>query len=167
MSSINEIEAAVQRDLSAKPISRELMDLLWLDPRVMRDFRETLQAGERLDIRWPPGSREDDLLYGRIRQHFERNGITVAGIDWALRVDALAEQAQMLGDRSLIVQGIEKWREALAIAPGCDLYLMSVGAMYGALGMHNLAERYVLRALELNPQSPRIARNLEACRSHM
>lgn len=162
-----DIEAGVQRDLSAAPISRARMDLLWLAPHIMQAFHQTLRAGQQISIMNRTGAQEDDLLYGRINEHFRRGEVGAADLEWAMRVDAIAEQAQMLGEGERPLDGIAKWREALAEAPGCDLYLMSMGAMFGALGMHAIAVRYLERAVQLNPQSPRIARNLAAARSYL
>jgi hypothetical protein len=44
---------------------------------------------------------------------------------------------------------------------------MSMGTMFGALGMYNIALRYMEQAHQLNPQSPRITRNVAACKSYL
>jgi hypothetical protein len=162
-----DVEAGVQRDLGAAPISRARMDLLWLAPHVMQAFAQTLRGGRRIEVTADTGSTDDDLLYARINEHFRRGEIGAADLEWAMRADALAEQAQILCQQDLLTEGLGKWREALALAPCCDLYLMSVGALFGNLGMHSIAVRYLERAVQLNPQSPRIARNLQAARSYL
>ena len=85
--------------------------------------------------------------------------------DWALRVDAIAGEAESAFRSGDVLVAIERYRDALQEAPGCDVYLMSMGTCYAELGALRDAVRYFERAAQISPQNAQIARNLAGARA--
>ncbi len=161
-----DITAAVDKDLTEAPVSRARMDLLWLDPSQLEALREALRQG--LEVGFPPASEfeENRPLFDRLQRSFDNGELGVADLDWALEVDAIALDAHLLSNERPLV-AIKTYREALRSAPGCDLYLMSMGVLFAQLGLPEAGLRYLQRSAELNPTNQRILRNLAAVRSYL
>lgn len=158
MSALSETE--IKADLNATPISRVRMDLLWLDPIHLQQCRQALQQGA--EVGFPP-SRP---VFRRMQEAFDRRQVSVADIDWAIAVDGIAADAVELGQRDP-ARAIGKYREALRSAPGCDLYLMSVGSCLAMTGQPEQGLRYLERAAEINPTDEQVENNLQDCRRYL
>lgn len=152
-------ESEIRSDLDAPPISRVHMDLLWLD-QYLHQCRQALQQGA--EVGFPPGRP----VYRRMQEAFDRHQVSIADLDWAIAVDSIAADAVDLGRRDP-ARAIGKYREALRAAPGCDLYLMSVGACLAMSGQPEQGLRYLERAAEINPLDEQIATNLSDCRRYL
>lgn len=140
---------AMPVELPAEPITRERMDLLWMNPGGLRILKISLGSGKG-DLHVIPDGR------GGLRELL----VTVEDVEWAERVNTIAERASSASRVGDFVQAIKHYREALASAPGCDLYLMSIGSCYAQLGdLHN-AKLYLERAAKISPDNRRIQDNL-------
>jgi tetratricopeptide (TPR) repeat protein len=91
--------------------------------------------------------------------------VTAQDIEWAIRVDAIAGEAEDAFKRGDVLDAIERYRNALREAPGCDVYLMSIGTCFAELGALRDAVRYFERASQISPQNAQIARNLASARA--
>ena len=136
-------------ELSAKPIARNRMDLLWLDP----------QTFELLAITGGANILTDDGAGGAHPLQ-----CTPEDIKWAKEVAAYAEEAHKAGQRGDHTAAIRHYREALKLAPGCDNYLMSIGCCYGNMGNKKIGLKYLERAAEISPGNERIRKNLAGLR---
>jgi tetratricopeptide (TPR) repeat protein len=81
-------------------------------------------------------------------------------IEWAKRVNEYAVKAEQAGRVDQHQRAIDLYKDALTLAPGCDLYLMSIGCCYANLGDLRRGLRYLERAHEISPGEERIKRNL-------
>jgi tetratricopeptide (TPR) repeat protein len=163
----NSDAARIEADLAAAPLPRLRMDLLWIGASRLallrkwfdRDPRATAQASLEPSMR----AGANDLILTVIRGI--RDGlIKVEDMDWAIEVDTIAGEAEAAYHRDDILAALERSRVALERAPGCDVYLLSIGSCYAALGALEKAIRYYERAAQISPQNEKIARNLAATR---
>jgi hypothetical protein len=160
--------ARIAADLSAVPLSRKRMNLLWVGPAQLELFKalakgayrnvavETLAADE-------PTPAAD--LFKALAQQVSAGQVTAEDIAWAIRVDAIAGEAEEAFRRGDVLEAIERYRDALLEAPGCDVYLMSMGTCYAELGALRDAVRYFERAAQISPQNAQIARNFAGARA--
>jgi len=159
----------IDAELRATPISRDRMDLFWLDRGVLRmmetvfDNRDKYSNIVGLSVDGPYGVNPFESIVGRINA----GAITADDIDWALSVDAIAAKAEDAGQAGNYVKAIDLYRQALRHAPGCDLFLMSMGSCYAGLDQLGAALRYMKRAAEINPKNPQIAGNLASCKAQI
>jgi tetratricopeptide (TPR) repeat protein len=163
----------IAEDLQAAPVSRARMDLLWLDPETLSLLKAATESRTTryllvinkyiLRIRGlgVAGGLYESVLTGVIRGKIKSDDLK-----WALKVDEIAAEAEAASKAGDYGTAIDYYRTALRSAPGCDLYLMSIGSCYGLLGKNELAVRYLGRAAQINPTNPRIAQNLAAARSN-
>jgi len=149
-------------DLQADSARRDRMDLLWLDPQHLLTLKEAVERGIAVDVEHGAGD-----LYERVIGNVNGGKIAVDDLNWALEVDALAAKAEAASKAGDYRAAIRHYRAALRLAPGCDLYIMSIGSCYGHLDEDELALRYLERAAQISPSNPRIARNLAAARSNL
>jgi hypothetical protein len=160
--------AKIAADLSAAPLARKLMNLLWVGPAQLEVLKAVAKgayanvAVESLASDEPAPAA--DLLRTIMRQISEGQ-VTADDITWALRVDAMAGEAEDAFKRGDVLDAIERYRDALQEAPGCDVYLMSMGTCYAELGALRDAVRYYERAAQISPQNAQIARNLAGARA--
>lgn len=134
-----------QRDLSAAPLSSSLRQLLWMDPKVIK-----LCANSQTLVQ--DGNRLLQIQYSQ------------ADVDWAEQVNVYAIKAEQASSANAIPEAIALYRKALQLAPGCDLYLMSIGCCYANMGDLRTGVKYLERAAEISPSQERIRRNLEGIR---
>lgn len=161
-----DIAAEVEKDVTETPVSRARMDLLWLDPSQLEALRDALRQGFAVGFPAESEFLENRSLYDRLQRSLDNGELAVADLDWAIDVDAIAFDAQRLSDERPL-DAIKTYREALRSAPGCDLYLMSIGVLFAQLGLPETGLGYLQRAAELNPTNQRISRNLAAVRSYL
>ncbi len=136
-------------DLTAEPITRERMDLLWLNPD------EFDVIGLSVD-----GKRE--VALGPEKGGPRRLPVTSDDLDWARRVDCVAAKAVQASSEGDYAGAIKFYEQALRLAPGADIYLMSIGSCYANMGKSSQALIYLKRAHEISPQNERIQMNLRA-----
>jgi len=127
-------------ELKAEPISKERMLLLWLDPEIL---------AENTAIVDPFSELENFIL-------------TAQELEWVRQVDKFAKKASVACQNGNYEEGIHFYLEALKFAPGCDLYLMSIGCCYANMGQPEKGLAYLERAHEISPQKERITKNLKA-----
>ena len=154
-------------DLTSAPLPRRLLNLFWLGPTYLQTLKDTVRGGYSnvsvIDASGGANAPEVELLKS-VTADIVAGHVTERDIDWAIRVDAVAGRAEAAFHNGEALQAIEIFREALQQAPGCDNFLMSMGACYGALGAFPEALRYYERAAEISPENERIARNLAKVR---
>jgi hypothetical protein len=160
--------AKITADLISAPLPRKLMNLLWIGPQQLEILKSvakgTYSNVKVMDLGSDEPTPTADLLKTIARQISEGQ-VTAVDLDWALRVDAIAGEAEGAFNRGDVLDAIERYRDALQDAPGCDVYLMSMGTCYAELGALRDAVRYFERAAEISPQNSRIARNLAGARA--
>jgi tetratricopeptide (TPR) repeat protein len=137
-----------------KHLSRQQMDLLWMDRQALDILKRTLDS-PGVEIFGP-----DDL--GGIRD--QKKDITLQDIEWAEKVLAIAEKAAAASQQQHFNLAIQLYQQALELAPDCDLYLMSIGCCYGNMGKPGQGLPYLEKAARINPANTRIQTNLAAVR---
>jgi tetratricopeptide (TPR) repeat protein len=138
--------------LRAEPISRKRMDLLWLDhPRLAQLERPILEHGV---ISVVIGDNTN------LREH----NVDLEDYQWAKQIEGIVDQAYAASESRRYHDSIKYYKQALEMAPGCDLFLMSVGAGFANLGQMSKAIKYLERAAEISPGNTRIRENLRSAR---
>jgi tetratricopeptide (TPR) repeat protein len=141
----------IEADLRAQPISTDRMKLLWFDPAVLG-----LLA---------PNSSGNETGVFTVGATVHEMKPSAGDIEWAKKVNVFAVRAAEASKRDDYAEAIKWYRQALDLAPGCDLYLMSIGCCYASSGQVKTGLRYLQRAHEINPSNQRIQRNLDGVRS--
>jgi tetratricopeptide (TPR) repeat protein len=150
-----ESTAATDEDaalLQAEPIPRRRMDLLWLDPPRLAQLGQALAQHKVISIVLGDSSNQ--------REH----EITNDDLEWAKQIEKIVDKAFAAGQRGNYQESIQYYKKALDLAPGCDLFLMSVGASYAHLGQKAKAVQYLDRAAHISPGNARIRDNLAQAR---
>jgi len=160
--------AKIAADLSCAPLPRNLINLLWVGPEQL-EILKSVAKGTYSNIKVVDLGSDDsnpgaDILKTIARQISEGQ-VSADDLNWALRVDAIAGEAESAFRSGDVLAAIERYRDALQEAPGCDVYLMSMGTCYAELGALRDAVRYFERAAQVSPQNARIARNLAGARA--
>lgn len=138
--------------LQAEPISRKRMDLLWLDPPRLAQLQQPIvQAAANHKVATVTLGDSTNL-----RTH----EITQEDFEWAKQVEQIVNKAFALGQRGNSRESILHYKKALELAPGCDLFLMSIGVGYANLRQKAKAVRYLERAAQISPNNLRIRDNL-------
>ena len=126
--------------LRSAPLPPARRRLLWMDPGTLGllvNAQVLIQEGNQLITTEYP--KED--------------------LEWAKQVNVSAVKAEQAGRAGRDAEAIAFYKEALTLAPGCDLYLMSVGCCYANLGELQRGLKYLERAHEISPGEERITRN--------
>lgn len=101
--------------LHAAPLDSLRRRLLWMDPPtlgLLTNSHTVVHEGNQLvEVRF-----------------------TVQDIEWARRVNEYAVKAEQAGQADQHQRAIDLYKNALRVAPGCDLYLMSIGCCYANIG---------------------------------
>jgi len=84
--------------------------------------------------------------------------------DWAKGIEKVVDEAFAAGQRNDYKRAIQYYKRALDLAPGCDLFLMSIGSSYAQLGQKSIALKYLERAAQISPGNTRIKNNLNNVR---
>jgi len=137
----------------AEPISRKRMDLLWLDPPRLAQLEQPLAQHKVITVTM--GSTSSNV------QDYE---IAQEDFQWAKQIEQIVDKAFAAGQRGNYKESIQYYKKALELAPGCDLFLMSIGAGYAQLGQKAKAIRYLERAAQISPGNSRICDNLNNAR---
>ena len=142
--------------LQAEPISRKRMDLLWLDPPRLAQLQHPIaHAAAHHEVATVTLGDSSNL-----RTH----AITQEDFEWAKQVELTVDKAFALGQRKQYRESIQQYKIALELAPGCDLFLMSIGVGYANLGQKAKAVLYLERAAQVSPGNSRIRDNLNNAR---
>jgi len=136
--------------LQAEPISRKRMDLLWLDPPRLAQLEQPLAQHKIIAVTMGDSSN--------LREH----EITQEDFEWAKHVEKIVDKAYTSGQRGNYKESIQHYKKALELAPGCDLFLMSIGVSYFQLGEKEKAIQYLKRANMISPGNSRIRDNLNS-----
>jgi hypothetical protein len=162
------MDAEIETDLTAEPLPRWKLDLLWVGPDTLRGYRALAAAPNRANISAMAASEDED---GRrtvmLAKMVGAGTITAADLDWAMSVDAVAGEAEDLARADDLLGAIRTFRDGLRRAPGADVYLMSMASCFVRLGARDVALRYLERAHAVNPENARIKRNLDGARAAM
>jgi tetratricopeptide (TPR) repeat protein len=152
-------EPADEELLGATPISRARMELIWLEPAGLRDLAAKVKAAGGSVSTVFYDSSDDDRREYLIRQE---------DIRWAQGIEKLVDFAFEAGQARRFEEAVHFYKQALLLAPGGDLFLMSVGVGYVQMGENDRGLRFLQRAAQLSPTNGRIRRNLEKAklRSH-
>ena len=103
------------------------MALLWLDPQHLN------QVGQRIAV------------YGTItvtmgdNTNLADHEISQEDYDWAKIIESVVDDAFSAAQRRDYKSSIQYYKKALELAPGCDLFLMSIGSSYAQLGQKSIA----------------------------
>jgi tetratricopeptide (TPR) repeat protein len=135
--------------LQAEPISRKRMDLLWLDPPRLAHLQQQIVQHKVVEATMGDSSN--------LRTH----EFTQEDVEWAKRIEVIVDKAFALGQRGKYSESIQQYKLALEVAPGCDLFLMSIGVGYANLRQKANAVRYLERAAQISPGNMRIRENLD------
>ncbi|MDR1169556.1 MAG: hypothetical protein LBK97_01815 [Prevotellaceae bacterium] len=139
--------------LQAVPITRKRMDLLWLDPPRLAQVQQLVaQHGGAVTVRMGDNSE--------LRDH----EITQEDITWAKQIEPVVDRAFAAVRNNDHRGSIRYYKRALELAPGCDLFLMSIGSGYAFLGQKKKALAYLERAAAISPGNSRIRNNLNEVR---
>jgi tetratricopeptide (TPR) repeat protein len=90
--------------------------------------------------------------------------ITQEDFEWAKQIERIVDKAYAASEHKDFRESIHYYKEALRLAPGCDLFLMSIGAGYAMLGQKAKGLLYLERAAQISPDNNRIRNNLEQAR---
>ena len=140
--------------LQAEPISRKRIDLLWLDLPRLTQLEQPLAKHKVITVTM--GSTSSNVQDYEIMQE---------DIEWAKKIEQIVNKAFVLGQRGNYSGSIQHYKKALQLAPGCDLFLMSIGTSYSQLGQKGKAIRYLERAAQISTGNTRIRENLDKARS--
>jgi len=135
--------------LQAEPISRKRMHLLWLDPPHLAQLEQPLTQHKVIIVNMGNSSNVQDYE------------ITQEDFEWAKQIELIVDKAYSAGQRKDFNESIRYYKEALLLAPGCDLFLMSIGVGYAEIGQKAKALRYLERAAQISPGNTRIRENLD------
>jgi tetratricopeptide (TPR) repeat protein len=137
--------------LRAQPISRKRMDLLWYTSEQLASLEEPLAQKGVVTIEWSGSAG--------IRTH----EITQEDLEWAKQIDPIVMKAYNAShqEEEDHAASIHYYKEALRLAPGCDLFLMSIGVSYALLNQYVKGLQYLTRAALISLSNNRILRNLE------
>jgi tetratricopeptide (TPR) repeat protein len=129
------------------PLEPARRRLLWMDPNMlgllaMSNTLTLIQEGNRV-----------------IEASFSKEDV-----EWARKVSEYAVKAEQAGRANRHKEAIEFYKSALKCAPGCDLYLMSIGCCYANMGDLQRGLKYLERAHEISPGEERITQNLSGVR---
>jgi tetratricopeptide (TPR) repeat protein len=141
--------------LKAEPISRKRMDLLWLDPPHLSQLAKPIAEHGKVIVELGDSSNQREHEY------------TQEDYDWAKQIEAIVDVAHKNGQDGNHELSIFGYQKALESAPGCDLFLMSIGSSYAHLGQLGKAERYLERAAQISPGNARIKENLTQVRAEI
>lgn len=147
-----DISSSLEEDstfLQAEPISRKRMDLLWLDPPRLAQLETPLIQYKVITVTMGDSSN--------LRDH----EFTMEDFQWAKQVEQIVNKAFTAGQRGKYREAIQHYQNALKLAPGCDLFLMSIGVSYAQLGQKERAVQYLQRANQISPTNMRIVDNLK------
>jgi tetratricopeptide (TPR) repeat protein len=139
--------------LQAEPISRKRMGLLWLEPSQLAWLQQQLAQYKVVDFK----VIDDSLNY----QNYE---ITQEDYEWVKQIERVVDKAYLAVQHGNYKESIQHYKKALELAPGCDLFLMSIGSCYAQLGEKAKAVQYLERAAQISPGNSRIRDNLNKAR---
>lgn len=136
--------------LQAEPISRKRMDLLWLDPPRLTQLEQPLAQQKVITV-----------TMGSTDSNVQDHEITQEDFEWAKQIERIVDKAYSAGQRGNFNESIRYYKEALHLAPGCDLFLMSIGVCYAEVGQKAKGLRYLERAAQISPDNTRVRENLD------
>jgi len=134
--------------LNAEPISRKQMDLLWLDPPHLSQLMELVAKHNVVTVTLGDST------------HLRDHEITREDCEWAKKIEAIIDKAFSSSQSGNHKLSIKYYKDALRLAPGCDLFLMSIGAGYAKLKQKDKAVLYLEKAAQISPDNARILENL-------
>jgi tetratricopeptide (TPR) repeat protein len=140
-------------------ISRERRDLLWQDPAT---FEGAASGGSLMDILAQGGATF--VTIGGGGEVRSSAGPAPKDTAWVRKVNERAVSARSAAEAGDYEAAISRYRAALELAPGCDLYLMSVGVCYAKLGHPEAGLPYLVRADRTSPGNEQIGANLDGVR---
>jgi hypothetical protein len=140
--------------LSAAPIPKLKMLLLWLNESILSKIRTALAGQQTVAVYMGDDAEQRDWDVSR------------ADLGWVDGVIPVATKAYETGGKGNYYHSIQFFKRALKLAPGCDLYLMSIGSAYVNIGQVNRGIQYLKRAAEISPGNSRIQENLAKALGH-
>lgn len=151
MGVLSRLFGGTPEEITAEPIARERMDLLWFNP----DEWDALEVAIKGD---------QPIFVGPDKGGPKEIKVTLEDLDWAKQVDEVAAKAVSAAGRGDFGSAVRHYRDALTLAPGTDLYLMSIGSCLANQKKIRQAVPYLQRANEISPSNQRIQNNLNACK---
>ena len=135
----------------ASQITRERMALLWMGEGQL----DALLGAAALGVN---DVFVDDFQAGGTK----RLVVTTEDVEWAKSVFKVATRADAAARQRDFPVAIDLYEQALTLAPGADIYLMSIGCSYGNMGLPEKGVPYLQHAHRISPASERITNNLRA-----
>ncbi len=143
--------------LSATPIPRAKMELIWLDPQKLKQLATVVQEGGGKAVTTFYDSADGD------RREYE---ISENDIRWAKKIEKVVDSAFSAGQQRRFEESLKYYKRALLMAPGGDLFLMSIGVCYVQMGEKERGLRFLERAAKISPINGRIRKNLRIARGY-
>lgn len=134
--------------IQAEPISKTRMNLLWMNPAQLAQLEKPLTQYNVVSFALESDSGMEEV------------DVTAEDYQWAKQIEKIVDLADAAAKRKDYAKSIQYYKEALRLAPGCDLYLMSIGTSYAYLGEKDRAIQYLERAAKISPNNSRIRENL-------
>jgi tetratricopeptide (TPR) repeat protein len=138
--------------LMAEPISRKRMDLLWLDPPRLTQLKQQIEKHKTV------------ILVLGDESEMRKHTYSLEDYQWAKQIEEIIDKAYSAGNQNKYNESLLYYKQALQSAPGCDLFLMSIGVCYASLGQKQKALMYLERAAQISPGNTRIRENLAEVR---
>lgn len=140
-----------KNELTVEPIARERMDLLWFNPDEWGTLELAIKDGTPVFVGPEKGGPKEIK-------------VTIEGLEWIKQVDRIAAKAVSAAKQGNFSLAIQHYKDALKLAPGTDLYLMSIGSCLANQKKISEALPYLQRAHEISPNNQRILDNLNSCK---
>jgi len=141
---IEQMISEISTFLQAEPISQKRMVLLWLDPPRLTQLEQPLAQQKIVTV-----------TMGSTASNVQDHEITQEDFEWAKQIERIVDKAYSAGQRGNFNESIRYYKEALHLAPGCDLFLMSIGVCYAEVGQKAKGLRYLERAAQISPDNTR------------
>lgn len=143
--------------LVAPPITPARMELIWVEPKRLQNLAAEVRGA---------GGRRTTVFYDSADNDRREIEILETDIRWAQGVEKVVDFAYEAGQAGRLEASIRFYKLALVLAPGGDLFLMSIGVAFVQLGQKERGLRFLEYAARLSPKNGRIQRNLQAARKY-
>lgn len=155
-SSQNNETEDIRELINTEPKSTHLQNLLSLPHNIAPAIFSSISNGKAMDY---------TDAETRTTIAFEPKDYTEDDITWAREVMALISEGENLANAGSCEKAIPVLIDALKIAPGNDLILLTLGVCYAKIDKFRIALEIMKKAKLLYPHNKRISNNYEAIKS--